>query len=135
MKTLQQGHPFGQALDTAPLIVILASNKNLATPAALFDLREMDSGLAAMAMIVQATEIGLSSCVISISPQEERISSAMTALSMPDYYMPVLMAVFGYPGTDATTSASVENFDRTQVHINGYSGTETPNAVTSASVK
>jgi nitroreductase len=78
------------------------------------------AGLAAMAMIVQAPDIGLSSCVLSISPQEERVSSAKSALSMPANYTPVLMVAFGYPAADAASGASVETYKESQVHVNTF---------------
>jgi nitroreductase len=132
MKGIQQGHPYSSALDTAPLIIVIAANNNAARYP---ELHEMDSGLAAMAMIVQATELDLSTCVLSISPQEERVSSAMTALSMPEYYTPVLMVAFGHPGADATSGASVDTFNGAQVFINGYSAANSVNVVTSATIR
>jgi nitroreductase len=117
MKKIQTGHPYSSGLDTAPLVIVVAANESLAKYP---ELHEMDSGIAAMAMIVQATDIGLSSCVLSISPQDERINSAKTALAMPDNYTPVLMVAFGYPGADAATGASVEMYKESQVHVNAY---------------
>ncbi|MCD7956206.1 MAG: nitroreductase family protein [Lachnospiraceae bacterium] len=83
------------------------------------ELLEMDSGLAAMAMIVQATDLGISSCVMSISPQEERISGITEQLSLTENFLPILLVTFGYPSEDAVTSASVYNYDASQVHYNG----------------
>jgi nitroreductase len=116
MKKIQEGHPYSSGLDTAPLVIVVAANESLARYP---ELHEMDSGIAAMAMIVQAADIGLSTCVLSISPQDERIGSAKTALSMPANYKPVLMVAFGYPGVDATAGASVETYKESQVHVNG----------------
>ncbi|MDR0389915.1 MAG: nitroreductase family protein [Spirochaetaceae bacterium] len=116
MKSIQRGHPYSSGLDTAPLVVVVAANETLARYP---ELHEMDSGLAAMAMIVQATDLGLASCVLSISPQEERVQSAANALSMPDIYTPVLMVAFGYPAADARTGASVD-YKESQVHTNAY---------------
>jgi nitroreductase len=119
MKKIQAGHHYSSGLDTAPLVVVVAANELLAKYP---ELHEMDSGIAAMAMIVQATDIGLSTCVLSISPQDERIDSAKNALTMPANYKPVLMVAFGYPGVDATAGASVETYKESQVHMNGYKG-------------
>lgn len=121
MQGIQQGHPYAAALDTAPLVVVIAGNGDMARYA---ELHEMDSGIAAMAMMVQATQLGLSSCVLSISPQESRIKSARKALSMPETWTPVLMVAFGYPDADAESSASVRSYTQTQVHVNGYAGAE-----------
>lgn len=119
MQQMQEGHPYASALDSAPLVVVIAGDEGKARYP---ELQEMDSGLAAMAMMVQAAEIGLSSCVLSISPQESRIDSARQALAMPDSFRPVLMVAFGYADADVTSSASVYNYDAARVYINGYDG-------------
>lgn len=119
MRGIQEGHPFASALDTAPLVIVIAGDESTARYP---ELHEMDSGIAAMAMMVQAADLGLASCVLSISPQESRVNSARSALSMPDTMTPVLMVAFGYPATDAVSSASVEAYNAAQVHVNGYTG-------------
>ncbi|MCD7817871.1 MAG: nitroreductase family protein [Lachnospiraceae bacterium] len=108
------GHFEGVA--TAPLAIVICGNEDIAV---FPELEEMDSGLAAMAMIVQATELGLSSCVMSISPQEERIDGISEQLGLTENYLPILLITFGYPAADAESSASVDNYDESQVHLNG----------------
>ncbi|MCD8014152.1 MAG: nitroreductase family protein [Lachnospiraceae bacterium] len=101
---------------TAPLAIVICGNEDLA---AFPELEEMDSGLAAMAMIIQATDLGISSCVMSISPQDERIDGISEILDLTENYLPILLVTFGYPAEDAVSSASVENYDSAQVHYNG----------------
>jgi nitroreductase len=114
---------FFGGLETAPLAVVICGNEDIAN---FPELEQMDSGIAAMAMIVQATDLGLSSCVMSISPQEERIGGVSEILGLTENFVPVLLVAFGYPEADATTSASVDNYNETQVHINGLENSSEP---------
>lgn len=66
MKVIQTGHPYSQPLNTAPLVIVVAADEaNCRYP----ELHEMDAGLAAGAMQVQATEMGLSSAYSLSSPR------------------------------------------------------------------
>ena len=106
-----------QPLNTAPLVIVVAADEaNCRYP----ELHEMDAGLAAGAMQVQATEMGLSSCVLSIFPQDERVNAVRQALSMPETFKPVLMVAFGRPAVDVVAGASVQNYKAEQVHYNAY---------------
>lgn len=117
MKVIQTGHPYSQPLNTAPLVIVVAADEaNCRYP----ELHEMDAGLAAGAMQVQATEMGLSSCVLSIFPQDERVNAVRQALSMPETFKPVLMVAFGHPAVDVVAGASVQNYKAEQVHYNAY---------------
>ena len=88
----------------------------------------MDAGLAAGAMQVQASEMDLCSCVMSIYPQDERVSAVREALNMPETFKPVLMVAFGMPGVDSVSGASVQNWKDEQVHFNAYQAAYTPDA-------
>lgn len=79
----------------------------------------MDAGLSAGAMQVQATALGLSSCVMSIYPQEERVDAVRKAVNMPETMKPVLMVAFGTADVDTVASASVENYSADRVFVNG----------------
>ena len=106
MADMRGGNPWSQALETAPVVIVVAGNDDQAFYP---ELQEMDAGLAAGAMLVQASSMGLSTCVLSIAPQEQRIASVRTALGMEEAITPILMVALGYPETDAISSASVEN--------------------------
>lgn len=116
MKIIQEGHPYAQPLDTAPLVIIVAGDEATCT---FPELLEMDAGLSAGAMQVQATALGLSSCVLSIFPQEERVNAVRKAVNMPETMKPVLMVAFGTADVDTVATASVENYTADRVIING----------------
>ena len=113
MAEMRGGNPWSQALETASCVIVIAANNEIAHYP---ELQEMDAGLAAGAMLVQASSLRLTSCVLSISPQEQRISSIRAALSIPETITPILMVAFGYPDADAVSSASVENWEDRRVH-------------------
>ncbi|MDO5300812.1 MAG: nitroreductase family protein [Clostridia bacterium] len=116
MKVIQEGHPYSQPLDTAPLVIIVAGDESTCRYP---ELLEMDAGLSAGAMQVQATALGLSSCVMSIYPQEERVDAVRKAVNMPETMKPVLMVAFGTADVDTVASASVENYSADRVFVNG----------------
>ena len=76
----------------------------------------MNAGIAAGAMLLQAVELNLITCCMSVSPQVERIEGVPAALGMKEKYTPTLMIAFGYPGADAVAGASVNNWSDEQVH-------------------
>ncbi len=113
LRDMKGGNPYSQALDSAPCVIVIATD----TGFAFYDeLLEMDSGIAAGGILLQAADMDLTSCVLSIAPQEERIQSVRSALNMGDNLRPILMIALGYPETDAVAGASVSNWDEGQVH-------------------
>ena len=118
MRRMRINHPYSAGLETAPLVIVVAADESRAR---FPELHEMDASLAGMSMVVQATGMGLASCILSITPQEERIASVRAALSMPDHFMPVMMVAFGHPGVDAISNASALVPHRaSQLHVNAY---------------
>lgn len=130
MQRIQESHPYSTPLNTAPLVIVVAGDEaNCRYP----ELLEMDAGFSAM--LVQATTFGLSSCVMSIYPQEERVNAVREATGMPETMKPVLMVAFGYATTDAISSASVDNYDTAKAHFvqpNQQEGNEIVDSVSSA---
>jgi nitroreductase len=111
MKGMKGGNPWSQALDSAPCVIVVAADVDSAHYS---ELLEMDAGIAAGAMLIHAADLGLTTCVLSIAPQEERIASVRSALGTE--LLPILMIAVGYPAVDVTTSASIDNWDDAQVH-------------------
>lgn len=76
----------------------------------------MDAGIAAGAILLQAADFELSTCVLSIAPQKERIHSVRSALGMNESLLPVMMIAVGYPNTDVISGASVSNWEEDRVN-------------------
>ena len=111
MQEMKGGNPWSQALDTAPCVIVVTADGD----SAYYDeLLEMDAGIAAGAMLIQAADLGLTTCILSIAPQEERIRSVRTALETDT--LPILMMAVGYPAVDTYSSASVDGWNDAQVH-------------------
>ena len=117
LTAMRGGNPYSQALETAPCVIVVAADNSRAY---YEELQEMDAGLAAGAVLAQASEMELATCVLSISPQPQRVSSVQTALHMPESYTPILMIAVGYPMVDTYSSASVDGWDDHQIHMNSY---------------
>ena len=112
MRRMQEGHPYASALSTAPLVIVVSGDM---ADAYYPELLEMDAGLAAGAILMEAADRSLATCVLSISPQEKRIKSVRAALSLPETLRPILMVAVGFPPEDARTSASVRPLDDVSV--------------------
>lgn len=117
MADLKKGNPYSAALDTAPLVIVIAVNEETAVYP---ELLEFDSGLASQSILVQASESGLSSVPMSIAPQKERIQGVSETLGLPEHVIPQIMIAIGYPAEDAISSASVNFYDKSRVHYNGF---------------
>lgn len=117
MTTLQEGHPYSDSLDNAPLCIVIACNEYLAKYTELF---ELDAGIAAQSIMIQAAELGLSTRPMSITPQEERIEGVSAALNLPDNIIPQIMIAIGYPQSDAVTSSSIVFYDDAKIHYNQH---------------
>ena len=113
MSVMKGGNPYSQALDSVPCVIVIAANLNSAY---YEELLEMDAGIAAGGILIQAADLGITTCVLSIAPQQERIQAVRTALGMGENLVPILMIAAGYPEEDAVTGASVNNWDDSQVH-------------------
>jgi nitroreductase len=117
MATMKKGNPYSQALDTAPLAIVIAVNvKTAAFP----ELLTMDAGMAAQNILVQASELGLASVPMSIAPQKIRIEGVSQALHIPAEIVPHIMICIGQPLTDAISSASANFYDAHKIHYNHY---------------
>lgn len=105
-------------LNSCPLLIVLVEHDSETSRSRFY---QYDSAMAAMAMMVQATSMGLSTCVMSLKTEDNNNDNAPIVydnlgLSADDGYHPQLMVSFGYPAVDSTTSASVNNYDEARVH-------------------
>ena len=115
LSKMKGGNPYSQALDSAPCVIVIAAD----TGSAFYEeLLEMDAGIAAGAILLQAADFNLSTCVLSIAPQQERIHSVRSALGMDESLLPVLMIAVGYPDPDAVSGASVNNREESRINWN-----------------
>ncbi|MDR0599251.1 MAG: nitroreductase family protein [Treponema sp.] len=117
MLNLKKGNPYSQALDTAPLTIVVAVN----TKTAIYpELLTLEAGIAAQSILAQASKLGFSSVPMSIAPQRNRIQGVSEALNIPSEVIPQVMICIGQPAIDAVSSASTNYYDKNKVHYNKY---------------
>jgi nitroreductase len=117
MLNLKKGNPYSQALDTAPLTIVIAVN----TKTAIYsELLTLDAGIAVQSILVQASKLGLASVPMSIAPQNNRIQGVSDALNIPREVIPQMMICIGQPSIDAVSSASTNFYDKNKIHYNKY---------------
>lgn len=117
MKKMQEGHPYSQPLDTAALVIVIAVNEETAKYPEILTL---DAGIASMAIMVQAAEMGLASVPMSIMPQAERIQGIARAIGHPANVVGQIMVAIGHSAVDGDTHASTDYYKEDQVHLNGW---------------
>jgi nitroreductase len=115
MMDMKPGNPYSQALDTAPLTIVIAINYKTAHYP---ELLVLDTGIAAQSILVEASMLGLVTVPISIAPQNARIQAVSKALNIPDDIVPQIMICIGYSSIDAISSASTDFYDERKIHNN-----------------
>lgn len=110
-------------LNSCPVVICLFERDGENTHSRFY---QYDSGMAAMAMQVQASAMGLCSCVMSMK-QEDKDAGPIYYTSLgvkegDDTLHPQLMVALGYPAVDAVASASVNNYDAARVWSNQIEG-------------
>lgn len=105
-------------LTSCPLLICLIEHDSDTSRSRFY---QYDSGIAAMAMVAQATALGLSTCIMSMKTEDNETGETLYYESIglgegTEEYHPQLMISFGYPAPDAVSSASVDNYDEARVH-------------------
>jgi nitroreductase len=117
MINMKRGNPYSQALDTAPLVIVIAVNTQTA---AFPELLTIDAGIAAQSILVQASKLGLTSVPMSIAPQKIRIEGVSQALNIPAGIIPQIMICLGQPSVDTVSSASTSFYSESKIHYDKY---------------
>lgn len=120
MNRIQEVHPYAGSLDTAQAVLVIAGNENHAVyPENL----SQDTSLAAQNVVLMAESLKIGFNIMSIYPQEDRISSIKSILQLPEGVTPYLMISLGYAAEDEQTSASSKQQDNSaMIHYNGWQG-------------
>ena len=111
-------------LKSCPVLICLVEHDGEDTRSRFY---QYDSGIAAMAMVTQASALGLCSCIMSMKTEEKDTGAAIYYDSIglaegSDEYHPQLMVSLGYPAVDSVSSASVSNYDEARIHENTIEG-------------
>ena len=119
-ETMQKIHelsPNANELESCPVCIALVEHDTEDAHSRFF---QYDSGLAAMALLVQASAMGISSCVCEARAQDKDTQAdndySFFCGSMETYH-PQLFIALGYPAVDSQTSASTDNYAESRVHF------------------
>lgn len=109
LDALSHAHRNFTAPASAPFAIVIAGNRQKARYPELLD---FDAGAAAMAICVEAAELGLTTCCMSIAPQYDRMYHVARALGIAmdgndPALDPLMMVAVGYPAPDTVSGASV----------------------------
>ena len=119
-QTMQKIHelsPNANELESCPVCVALVEHD---TEDAHGRFYQFDSGLAAMALLVQASAMGISSCVCEARAQDkdtQQDNDYSFFCGNMETYHPQLFIALGYPAVDSETSASVDNYVESRIHM------------------
>ncbi len=118
-ETMQKIHEFSpnaNELESCPVCIALVEHD---TEDAHPRFYQYDAGLAAMALLVQASAMGISSCVCEARAQDKDTQQdydySFFCGDMETHH-PQLFITLGYPAVDSETSASVDNYAESRVH-------------------
>lgn len=124
-ETMQKIHelsPNANELESCPVCIALVEHD---TDDAHPRFYQYDAGLAAMALLVQASAMGISSCVCEARAQDKDTQTdndySFFCGDMETHH-PQLFITLGYPAVDSETSASVDNYAETRVHFEKIEG-------------
>lgn len=119
-QTMQKIHelsPNANELESCPVCIALVEHDTEDAHSRFF---QYDSGLAAMALLVQASAMGISSCVCEARAQDKdtkQDNDYSFCCGDMETYHPQLFITLGYPAVDSQTSASTDNYAETRVHF------------------
>ena len=115
LMNMKRENAYYWALETAPCVIVIAADTDIA----FFDeILEADAGIAAGAILLQAADYGLCTCVLAVAPYQEKIQSVREALNLEETHQPILLVAVGYPDEDAVSGASVSNWNESQIYWN-----------------
>ncbi len=111
---IREFHPFGEALETAPLAILVSGDD-------AYEKRPgrwmMDCSAASQNILLAAHAQGLGAVWISIHPDIERVDLIRQLLKIPDQVHPVSLIAVGYPVEKPESS---NNYNSERIHRNRW---------------
>jgi nitroreductase len=115
MQQLHATSPNANQLESCPVAIVLVEHDTEDAHSRFF---AYDSGLAAMAMLAQATSMGFATCVMEARLQDKdtKEDNDFSFIGVDETYHPQLIIALGTPAVDAVTGASVNNDATGRIH-------------------
>ncbi|MCI1666335.1 MAG: nitroreductase family protein [Atopobiaceae bacterium] len=107
---LAKATPWSTPAGRAPLVIVpCARTRETACP----DLVQTDLAICAESVMLEATQLGLGSVIMAVSPDPERMANVTAALGLPGGLEPFCLLAIGNP---AESRAQQDRYDETRVH-------------------
>lgn len=108
--------PYSKLIADSPLAIILLGNEEKMKFAECW---EQDMSAATQNILLQATEMGLGSVWLGVSPLADRIGFIKDMFDLPETIIPFSVVAIGYPW-DEQGNIFVDRYDETRVHYEKY---------------
>ncbi len=108
---IMDAHPYASMLKTAPVAVIVCSNRVREEGAQGYG--PINCAAAIQTMLLAATDMGLGSVWLGVFPRPERVMALKEAFALPEDITPIGIAVFGYADEEIGPS---ERYDKEKIH-------------------
>lgn len=115
LKDLWNIHPFGKPLETAPVAVVVCTDKK---EEVINGLTVSDCAAATQNMLLAAQSFGIGSCWLGLYPWTEISSKVEKYFDMPEKTGAFAIVTFGY--SDEESEERPDRFDSSRIHIDGW---------------
>lgn len=110
LSDLKNIHPYGQALETAPVAIVLCADIDLEPIKGVYI---TDCAAATENILLAAKNFDLGSCWIGLYPWDKIVDDVKLYFSLPENIIPFCIITIGYPNEK---KESVDRFDKSKVH-------------------
>ena len=110
---LAENHPFGKALNTAPMCICVCGVEG-----ELKGYYVQDCAAATMNILTAAKELGLGSCWLGVAPREDRMEMVRNILGIPDEVKPFSLIALGHAATERRIRPN--RWDGSMIHKNKW---------------
>jgi len=116
LKEIAQMSPYSKMIEKADgIIITLGNTQGLAAS----NMWEQDMAAATQNMLLEATELGLGTVWLGVSPLKERMEFIASRFNLASHLLPFSIVVFGYPEKE-DANKYIDRFDPTRVHYEKY---------------
>ena len=113
---LKEVNPYGSFLADCGFALVVLGNMTSLRAQRMW---EQDMGACVQNMLLMATDLGLGSTWIGVTPIPERMAAISKLYDLPDHVVPFCTIAFGYPA-DANANHFIDRYDAKRVHWNTY---------------
>lgn len=105
-------HPYSRMLAQAPLAIVVCGDTTVST-----SYWQQDCAAATENILLAARALGLGTCWLGVTPNEQRTPAIAELFGLPDHVQPLNVIALGHPAED---KGRVDRYDAAKVHKNGW---------------